>query len=82
MLAAAELIITTRKGSTSLLQRRRRIGFNFAAQLMETLHQHGIVGPARGCRARLVLVPADQLQPALDALRANTRGAEQEDTSA
>jgi hypothetical protein len=49
--------------------------------LIEILHQHGIVGPSRGSRARLVLIPSEQLQPALDALRAVVQP-EHEDTNA
>jgi DNA segregation ATPase FtsK/SpoIIIE-like protein len=58
LLAAAGLVIATQKGSTSMLQARRRVSFRVAARLMDALEQHGIVGPARGSRARVVLVPA------------------------
>jgi len=50
------VVIENRKASTSLLQRRLRIGYGRAARLIETMEEQGIVGPADGSRPREVLV--------------------------
>ncbi|MBP7866505.1 MAG: DNA translocase FtsK 4TM domain-containing protein [Acidobacteria bacterium] len=55
----ARFIVKQRKASTSILQRRFRIGYGRAARLMDLLEQEGIVGPADGSRPRDVLVPPD-----------------------
>ncbi len=53
---AVRCVIENRKASTSLLQRRLRIGYGRAARLIETMEEQGIVGPADGSRPREVLV--------------------------
>ncbi|MCC9310118.1 DNA translocase FtsK [Kitasatospora sp. RB6PN24] len=68
VLQGAELIISTQFGSTSMLQRKLRIGFAAADQLLSVLQQHGIVGPSDGSKAREVRVSADQLEAAKMAL--------------
>jgi DNA segregation ATPase FtsK/SpoIIIE-like protein len=53
---AVKVVIESGKASTSLLQRRLRIGYGRAARLIETMEEQGIVGPADGSRPREVLV--------------------------
>ncbi|MEE1741199.1 DNA translocase FtsK [Streptomyces sp. BE147] len=61
ILSAAELLISTQLGSTSMLQRKLRIGFAAARALMDYLHAHGIVGPGEGTLAREVWVKPQDL---------------------
>jgi len=56
---AARLVVTTRNGSTSYVQRKLRIGYTRAARIMEMLEREGIVGPVEGSKGRQVLVPPD-----------------------